>query len=315
MLVIGHRGACGYRPEHTLASYELAGRLGADFLEPDLVITADGVLVCRHEPELSGASDVATRPEFAGRRRLKSLAGRDVDGWWAEDFTLAELKTLRARERIPDVRPANTAYDGAFEIPTYQEVLDLAARLSAELGRTIGTYPETKHPAFFRDQGLPLEPPLVALLRANGLDRPDAPVFVQSFGDNLPALRGELSCPFVQLLARPRALAPIVGYAQAVGPGKHLVLPRDGDDRSLPPTRLVDEAHALGLDVHLWTIRAENRFLPRELRSSEDPNAFGDVAAELAMARELGVEAVFADQPDLAVTPRPAAPAAPPAPG
>jgi len=303
MLVIGHRGACGYRPEHTLASYELAARQGADYLEPDLVITSDGVLVCRHEPEISGTTDVADHPEFADRRTVKRLAGKDVEGWFAEDFTLAELQTLRARERIPDVRPRTAAeHDGRYGIPTYQELLDLAAALSVELGRTIGTYPETKHPAYFRRLGLPLEPPLVEILERNGLNRPDAPVIVQSFGDNLRTLRAELSVEFVQLLSKPGAdLADIATYAEAIGPGKHLFLPRDDEGRSLEPTSLVADALAHGLRVHAWTFRAENRFLPLELRSSDDPNALGDVTAELRVARDLGVDAVFCDQPDLAV--------------
>ncbi len=322
MLVIGHRGACGYRPEHTLASYELAARLGADVLEPDLVITRDGVLVARHEPEIGSSTDVADRPEYAARRTTKAIEGKEVTGWFAEDFTLEELRTLRARERIPGMRPANTAYDGRFGIPTYQEVVDLAARLSDEFGRVIGTYPETKHPAYFRGIGLPLEPPLVEVLERNGLNRPDAPVFVQSFGDNLRALRSELRAPFVQLLARPGDLADIATYADAIGPGKHLVLPRDEDGRSLHPTSLVADAHAVGLQVHVWTFRAENAFLPAELRSSARKRDHGDVGAELARALALGVDAVFADQPDLAVAARElsraagaAGRSAPPAPG
>ena len=304
VIVIGHRGACGYRPEHTLASYELAARLGADFLEPDLVITRDGVLVARHEPEIGSSTDVVDHPEFAARRATKAIDGTEVTGWFAEDFTLEELRTLRARERIPAIRPANAAYDGRFAIPTYQEVVDLAARLSEAFGRVIGTYPETKHPAYFRDIGLPLEPPLVDVLERNGLNEPGAPVYVQSFGDNLRALRERLRCPFVQLLARPGDLADIATYADAVGPGKHLVLPRDTENRSLEPTTLVADAHAAGLRVHLWTFRAENAFLPAELRSSPRKRDRGDVEAELRRALALGVDGVFADQPDLAVAAR-----------
>lgn len=297
MIVIGHRGACGYRPEHTLESYELAARLGADYLEPDLVITADGVLVARHEPAIGDSTDVADHPEFADRRTTKDVEGVAVTDWFAEDFTLEELRTLRARERLPALRPDNTAYDGRFLVPTYQEVVDLAARMSEELGRTIGTYPETKHPAYFRELGLPLEPPLVALLQANGLDGRDAPVFVQSFGANLRALREELACPFVQLIARPPwDLADVATYADAIGPGKHLVWPG--------PSSLVEDAHAVGLDVHLWTFRAENRFLPEDLRSSADEREHGDVTEELRRAIALGVDGVFADQPDLAVAAR-----------
>src|SRR5262245_12747947 len=177
-LVIGHRGAPGYRPEHTLASYELAARMGADYIEPDLVLTKDGHLVARHEPEISGTTDVPNRPEFADRRRTVVLDGISVTGWWTHDFTLAELKTLRAVERLPAVRQRNTMYNGLFEVPTFVEVLQLRQRLERELGRTIGVYPETKHPTYFRALGLPLEEPLVAALRQFGLDRRNAPVLV-----------------------------------------------------------------------------------------------------------------------------------------
>ncbi|GAA2515386.1 hypothetical protein GCM10010201_09680 [Pilimelia columellifera subsp. columellifera] len=192
-LVIGHRGASGYRTEHTLASYELAARMGADFIEPDLVITADRVLVARHEPEISGTTDVATRPEFDSRRKTVSLDGATVTGWFVEDFALAELKTLRAVERLPEVRQRNTLYDGRFTVPTFAEILHLRARLSRELGRQIGVYPETKHPTYFKRLGLSLEERLVDDLRANGLDRRQAPVFVQSFeAANLRRLRHDL---------------------------------------------------------------------------------------------------------------------------
>src|SRR5262245_61276618 len=176
-IVIGHRGAAGYRPEHTLASYALAARMGADYVEPDLVSTKDGVLVARHEPEISQTTDVASHPEFAGRRTTKTIDGNPVTGWFTDDFTLAELKTLRAKERIPDLRQRNTIYDGRYEIPTFQEVIDLVKRLSREQHRQIGIYPETKHPTYFRSEGLPLEPGLVRTLRRNGLDTPNAKVF------------------------------------------------------------------------------------------------------------------------------------------
>jgi glycerophosphoryl diester phosphodiesterase len=189
-IVIGHRGAAGYRPEHTLASYKLAARLGADFLEPDLVVTNDGVLVCRHEPEIGGTTDVATHPEFASRKTTKMLDGDAVTGWFTEDFTLAELKTLRVAERLPLIRQHNTLFNGRYQIPTFQELLDLRARLSDELRRTLGVYPETKHPTFFQRAGLPLEPRLLEILRRNGLNQRDAPVFVQSFEvTNLKQLR------------------------------------------------------------------------------------------------------------------------------
>jgi glycerophosphoryl diester phosphodiesterase len=276
-IVIAHRGASGYRPEHTLAAYELGARQGADYIEPDLVSTRDGELVARHENEISGTTDVADHPEFAGRRTAKAIDGTDYDGWFTEDFTLAELKTLRARERLPDVRPENTAYDGHFEIPTLQEVIDLAARLG------VGIYPETKHPAHHRSLGLALEPALVAALRRNGLDSAGAPVFVQSFDPaSLEELAGALTVPLVQLLGSgPVDVEAIARYAQAIGPAKRLVT-----------GELVAAAHAAGIEVHPYTFRRERRFLPDDAP---------DLAAELRRYYEMGVDGVFTDNPDVAV--------------
>jgi glycerophosphoryl diester phosphodiesterase len=297
MLIIGHRGASGYRPEHTLASYRLAAEMGADYIEPDLVSTRDGVLVARHENEISSTTDVAAHPEFADRRTTKTIDGAAVSGWFTEDFTLAELKTLRARERIPDLRPANAEYDGRFDIPTLDEVLELRAQLSAELGRAVGVYPETKHPSHFRGEGLPLEPPLVCAIAAHGLDDPDAPVFVQSFERaSLETVRRELSVPLVQLLgARAAAaadLAAVARYADAVGPAKDHIVREPG---------FVAGAHAAGLLVHPYTFRRENAFLPPELRSSDDPAEPGDLGAELERFLALGVDGVFTDNADVAV--------------
>jgi len=300
-IVIAHRGASGHRPEHTLAAYELGARQGADYIEPDLVSTRDGHLVARHENEISGTTDVADRPEFAERRATKTIDGAVMDGWFAEDFTLAEIKTLRVRERIPDLRPGNAEHDGRYEIPTFQELIDLAARLG------VGIYPETKHPTYHRSIGLPLEPALVEALRRNGLDHAGAKVFVQSFeAGNLEMLRAELSVPLVQLLGPrgdggPEALRAIAEYADAVGPNKVHIVPRDAADASLPPTRFVEDAHAAGLLVHPYTFRRENAFLPAELRRGEDPAAPGDLAAELRQFAALGVDGVFADFPDVAV--------------
>jgi glycerophosphoryl diester phosphodiesterase len=242
LLVIGHRGAPGYRPEHTLASYELAIRLGADFIEPDLVATSDGQLVARHENEISGTTDVVDHPEFGDRRTTKVVDGTSLTGWFTEDFTLAELRTLRAKERIPQLRPQNTHYDGRYPVPTLQEVIDLAKRMSTATGRDIGIYPETKHPTYFRNIGLALEPMLVRALNRNGLNRPGAKVFVQSFETaNLRALNTQLRVPLVQLiggsgapydctvagdprsyadLITPAGLAEIAGYADAIGAGQ-----------------------------------------------------------------------------------------------
>jgi glycerophosphoryl diester phosphodiesterase len=317
-LVIAHRGASGYRPEHTLAGYELAARLGADYLEPDLVSTRDGVLVARHEPEIGGTTDVAAHPEFADRRTTKRIDGHTMEGWFTEDFTLAELKTLRAVERIPAVRPRNTRFDRLFPVPTFAEILELTARLATELGRPIGVYPETKHPSYHASIGLPLEPALVAQLRAAGLDRPDAPVFVQSFEvANLRALAGEIAAPLVQLvdsdeppadlvaagdprdhraLLSPAGLAEIAEYAAVVSPGKDLLISGQGI-----PSPVLADAHGAGLDVHCYTFRRENQFLPPALRVGTDPAAPGDAVGELARFLALGVDAVFTDFTDTAV--------------
>jgi glycerophosphoryl diester phosphodiesterase len=326
-LVIAHRGASGYRPEHTLASYELGARMGADYVEPDLVSTQDGVLVARHENEISATTDVAARPEFADRRATKVIDGVSLTGWFTEDFTLAELKTLRAKERIPDVRQRNTIYDGRFEVPTLQQVIDLTQRLSRELDRDIGIYPETKHPSYFGSIGLPLEPPLVRVLRRNGLDRRRSKVFVQSFETgNLKALDRELDVPLVQLfgakaarpfdfvasgdartyadLAAPAGLREVAGYADGVGPSKDYIVPRDASGASLPPTSFVSDAHRAGLLVHPYTFRNENQFLPLELRSSADPNAYGDAIAEYGQFYGLGVDGLFSDNPDTAIEAR-----------
>ena len=328
-LVIGHRGASAYRPEHTLASYELAARMGADFIEPDLVSTSDGVLVARHEPEIGGTTDVAQHPEFADRRTTKTIDGVAYTGWFTEDFTLAELKTLRATERIPVARQENTIWNGRFEIPTFAEVLDLRERLSGELGREIGVYPETKHPTYFTSIGKPLEPALVDGLTDAGLDHADAPVFVQSFDTaNLRTLDGELDVPLVQLLsaegapadlvsagdprtyadlATPAGLADIATYAEGIGPDKNMVVARNPDQTLGAPTSLVADAHAVNLLVHPYTFRNENEFLPANLRSAGSPADYGDVFAEYAAFFAAGVDGVFADNPDTAAAARDAA--------
>ena len=304
-IVIAHRGASGYRPEHTLASYELAIEQGADFIEPDLVATKDGVLVARHENEIGGTTDVATHPEFADRRTTKAIDGVSITGWFTEDFTLDELRTLRARERLPEVRPGSAAFDGRFGIPTLQEIADLARREGERRGRTIGLYPETKHPTWFRSIGLPLEEPLVATLHGAGYRGTDAPVFIQSFeADSLRRLARMTSLRLVQLLAAgpqaaertdARALADVAGYARAIGADKDLVIPRDSAGNLLAPSSLVADAHAAGLLVHAWTFRAEAAFLPANIH---------DAATEYAVFYATGLDGVFTDQPDLAVAAR-----------
>ncbi|MDZ7995474.1 MAG: glycerophosphodiester phosphodiesterase [Nostoc sp. EfeVER01] len=200
-IIIAHRGASGYRPEHTLAAYELAIALGADYIEPDLVSTKDGILIARHENEISETTDVASHPEFAHLQTTKIIDGESKTGWFTEDFTLTQLKTLRAKERIPQVRFQNTAYDGLFEIPTLQEIIDLVKVKSGEINRTIGIYPETKHPTYFQSIGLALEAPLLATLTANGYQGANAPIFIQSFEvGNLQDLSTKTDLPLVQLL-------------------------------------------------------------------------------------------------------------------
>ncbi|CRK60472.1 Glycerophosphoryl diester phosphodiesterase [Alloactinosynnema sp. L-07] len=325
-LVLGHRGASGYRPEHTLAAYELAARMGADYIEPDLVPTKDGVLVARHEPEIGGTTDVANHPEFADRKATKNLDGVQVTGWWTEDFTLAELKTLRAVERIPALRPRNTVFNGRYEVPTLQEVIDLSKRLSRELRRDIGIYPETKHPTYFRKLGLELEPKLVWTLTRNGLNHPRAKVFVQSFEvSNLKALKGKLRVPLIQLtsangapydfvdsgdprkyadLITPAGLREVATYASGIGPAKDQVIPRDAAGNLTAPTALVGNAHAAGLKVHPYTFRVENNFLPTNLRSSANPADAGNLFGELSAFWAAGVDGLFTDNSDIAVESR-----------
>ncbi|HVH24890.1 MAG TPA: glycerophosphodiester phosphodiesterase [Pseudonocardia sp.] len=325
-LLIAHRGAPGARPEHTLAGYELAARMGADFIEPDLVSTSDGVLVARHEPEIGGTTDVAEHPEFAERRTSKLIDGDACAGWFVEDFTLAELRTLRAKERIPLLRQRNTIYDRRFLVPTFDEILELRARLSRELGREIGVYPETKNPSYFASLGLPLEPPLIEALERAALNRTAAPVFVQSFEtENLRRLREVLRVPLVQLLSAdgapadllavgdprgypdlvtPAGLAEIAGYADAIGPEKDQVIARDPDGALAEPTPLVAEAHAAGLRVHAYTFRNENQFLPANLRSGPAGGDYGDSFAEYSAFFAAGVDGVFTDNTDTAFTAR-----------
>lgn len=326
-LVIAHRGASGHRPEHTIAAYRLAIRLGADYIEPDLVMTRDGFLVARHENEIGGTTDVAGHPEFARRRTTKVVDGSPLSGWFTEDFTLAELKTLRAVERIPSIRPENTAYDGRFEVPTLQEVIDLARFEGRRARRTVGIYPETKHPTYFASIGLPLEVPLVSVLRRNGLAHRRSAVFVQSFETtNLRELSRQLDVPLVQLfggsdsvpydltaagtprtygeLAAPAGLADIASYARGIGPDKSLVIPRHSDGTPGKPTTLVGDAHRAGLLVHAYTFRAENAFLPAEHKRGVDPAAYGDATGEISQMLATGLDGLFADQPVIALAAR-----------
>jgi len=284
------------------------------------------VLVARHEPEISGITDVAAHPEFAARRTTKNLDGVPVTGWFTEDFTLSELRTLRAVERIPQLRPRNTLYDGRYQIPTFQEVIDLAKRASTRYGRRIGIAPETKHPTYFRAQGLPLEPALVRTLVRNGLNRPGSGVYVQSFEvSTLVALRSVLRVELVQLtsstgapydlvaagdprtyadLVTPAGLRQVARYADVLGPEKGQIVPRDAAGRLLAPTTLVRDAHRAGLAVVPYTFRNENTFLPADFRIGTDPAAYGNAFAEYELFFRLGVDGLFSDNGDTAVEAR-----------
>lgn len=343
-LVIGHRGACGYVPEHTLAAYWLAIEQGADYVEPDLVITKDGVLVARHENAIAivnadgsvreATTDVMDRPEFASRKTTKVIDGASVTGWFTEDFTLAELKTLRARERLPALRTANTRFDGMFEIPTLDEVLDLVAQANErrrEQARVqggkparwqpVGVYPETKHPSYFQGIGLSLEEPLVRTLHKHGYRDRNTAVFIQSFETaNLRKLKRMTRLPLVQLLsasgrpwdftvsgdprtyadlAKPAGLAEIRSYADGVGANTGVMIPLTAAGTLGTPTSFVADAHAAGLVVHGWTFRAENNFLPNEFDVGSEPAALGNMAGQVDAFLRLGMDGFFTDHPFL----------------
>jgi glycerophosphoryl diester phosphodiesterase len=320
--VIGHRGASGYRPEHTLGSYQLALDMGADIVEAgDLVPTRDGHLVCRHEPEIGGTTDVADHPEFAGRRTTKVLDGVSTTGWFTEDFTLAELKTLRAVERIPANRPHNTLYNGRWEIPTFEEVLKWQDEQTRKRGKQVWIYPETKHPTYFRKLGLGLEERVAKLLRKYGKDKRNSPVVLQSFEPtSIQRLNKLVDNPLVVLLSTagsrpwdfvetgdPRTVADLVtrkglreiaGYAQGIGPTLDLVIPKDANGRLTTPTTLVRDAHAVGLVLHPYTMRNENPFLPAEFRKGTDADAYGDAFGAFRAYFATGIDGVFTDNPD-----------------
>ncbi|MFI6298009.1 glycerophosphodiester phosphodiesterase [Nonomuraea sp. NPDC050790] len=313
-VVIGHRGASAHRPEHTLLSYEAAIAMGADYIEPDLVSTKDGVLVARHENEIGGTTDVAAHTEFAGRRTTKTIDGRAVTGWFTEDFTLAELKTLRAKERIPDLRPDNAAFDGLAEIPTFEEVVQLAQR------HRVGVYPETKHPTYFDSIGLSLEEPLLEILGRYRVRK----AYIQSFETaNLREMRSKTRLPLIQLITfggkpydwtasgdprtyddmvKPQGLREVASYADGIGVDTRRILPVGPDGRLQPPTTLVKDAHRARLDVHIWTIRNENSQLPLDHRLGNPASpvyarATGDVMGFLAKLLALGIDGAFCDDP------------------
>jgi len=327
ILVIGHRGASALRPEHTLASYEKAIEDGADFIEPDLVMTRDGILVARHENEISGTTDVAAHAEFAARRTTRTIDGKAVHGWFTEDFTLAELKTLRARERLPELRPDNVRFDGRYTVPTFDEIIECVAAQARLHGREVGIYAEIKHSTYFARIGLAMEDKLLAAIRAHAYTRTTG-LFLQSFEvGNLVYLRARLGADashvkLIQLLGepdeqpfdtadaksssyaammRPDGLRAIARYADAIGPNKLALIPRLGNGRLGAPTSLVADAHAAGLLVHPYTFRPENFFLPAEGHAPGGPAARSDVGAvaEMRAYLDAGIDGFFSDDPAL----------------
>jgi glycerophosphoryl diester phosphodiesterase len=322
--VYAHRGASALLPEHTLAAYAQAIADGADYIEPDLVMTRDGVMVARHENEIGSTTDVATREEFADRRTRKMIDGEQVEGWFTEDFTLAELKTLHARERLPQVR--GTAFDGQFRIATLEEIITFLVQQAGRANRGIGLAPEIKHGSYFRGIGLPMEDKLLAALQGNAYTKV-APILVQSFETaNLRALHGKLgtdsnirllqllgdpakkpadvelaggSLTYAQMMT-PAGLADIAAYADAIGPERRMVIPWNAQGGLGKPTALVGDAHAAGLQVVVYTFRPENPFLPPAVRqgaeSARNPEAS---VAEMRTYLQAGIDALFTDDPAL----------------
>ncbi|MCG4259804.1 glycerophosphodiester phosphodiesterase [Acetobacter senegalensis] len=325
-LVFAHRGCSAQRPEHTLASYAKAIADGADFVEPDLVPTKDGILVCRHESNIAETTDVADRPDFANRRRTLSIDGRQQTGWFTTDFTLAELKTLRARERLATLRVHNTRYNGQFDIPTFEEMIDFVAAESAARGRVIGLIPEVKNSTHFHALGFDPEATFLRILAAHRYTQ-FAPLEVQSFETtNLRRLKDAVKAinPQARLmflmgernqtppdlaakgqkttfgdLMKPEGLKDIRTYADVIGPSLTDLIPRDAQGAWQEPTTLVDDAHAAGLLVHTYTCRPENKFLPRQLRNNEGDaarNVDGSIA-EIRRYLDMGLDGFFTDDP------------------
>ena len=328
--LIGHRGAPALRPEHTIASYTQAIEDGANIIEPDLVSTKDGILVARHENAIAilnadgtlreSTTDIDKRPEFASFKTTKTVDGTAITGWFTEDLTLAQLKTLRAVERIPAIRPANVAFNGQFQVPTFQEVIDLAKAKAIEKGRTIGIYPETKHPTYFKSIGLPLEKRLIDALTLNGWNSKDAPVFIQSFEvNNLKEIRGMTTARIIQLLSSsgrpydfvaagagetrsyadlitPSGLLEVAAYANGIGPSKDMVIPLVSGILGTP-TALVANAKAANLITHIYTLRPENNFLPTNLKKVPvtDNTIRGDSITEIQTFLQAGVDGFFTD--------------------
>lgn len=326
-LVVSHRGASGYRPEHTIAAYELAVAMGADYIEPDLVSTKDGVLVDRHENEISGTTDVADRSEFASRKKTVKVDGVEMTGWFTEDFTLAELKTLRAKERLP-FRDASALYNGLYQVPTYSEVLAVREKLSKQYGRTIGIIPEIKHSTYFQKIGLPMEAKVVKETAKFGLNHGKAPMWVQSFElTNLLELKSKhgykanttflttaKDAPYDLVdkgdkrtyadLLEPESLTKLSKSLDGLGPEKAQIISRKADGTLGEPTDLVKQAHKVGLEVIPWTFRNENSFLPVDYRIGDREGDYGRAIDEITVFLKTGIDGFFTDQPDTGVVAR-----------
>ena len=321
-IVIAHRGASGYQPEHTMEAYALAVRQGADYVEPDLVPTKDGKLLARHENNISETTNVADHREFSGRKTTKKIDGQSITGWFSEDFTLAELKTLRARGRNRN----SQAYNDQYQLVTFDELLQAVRGWEKECGRTIGVYPETKHPSYFRSINRPVEETMLATLDRFGYRGAEAPVFIKSFEvGNLKRLKGMTEFALVQLvdsegapqdwveagsnktfadMVTPAGLSEIAAYARAVSPHKSMLIQRQPDGSMGAQTGLIEAAHQAGLEVHSWTFRSENKYLPPALRRGSDPEADGNLSEEVSRFFEAGLDGVFSNHPDQAVTAR-----------
>ena len=328
ILIIGHRGASALRPEHTLAAYQKAIDDGADFIEPDLVATKDGYLVARHENEIGGTTNVSELPQFADRKTTKMIDGVSLTGWFTEDFNLSELNQLKARERIPQIRPNNTQYNDLYNIPTLEQIIELVDNHYQKTGKIIGLYIETKHPSYFQQQNLALENPLLMSLAKHKYSRDIAPIYLQSFEiSNLKEIRKQMdqqhslqNIKIIQLydgkatqpadaaaqkstltyndMATVAGLQEVAKYADGVGPSKSYILPTT---QPASATSFVQDAHAAGLKVHPYTFRPENEFLPDELDCSSNPAERCEAGAikEYELFFKAGVDGIFTDDPGL----------------
>ena len=325
-LVIGHRGAPGYRPEHTRSSYELALALGVDAVEPDVVFTADGVAVVRHENEIGSTTDVADRPEFAARRTTKTIDGDELTGWFTEDFTWAELATLRCRERLPNLRPSSASFDGAQPPLRLVDVLDLVREASLDQGREIGVVLEIKHATYFTALGYDVAGLIAAALRAARWGDGELPLYLESFESTVLAqvrahgIRGTYiylleaaghpfdlvsthgaAAPTYAQQASPAGLDALVGTVDGISVDKRMILAPDRLGRTTGPSRVIADAHTRGLRVFTWTCRPENAFLLASFRRGRDKAAFGDYESEWRVIADAGVDGVFVDHPDLGI--------------